>query len=82
MLPSFAAALEKYAKAERLSVSPKDRVAWKARLAQAKVPEGDTPSVGRDKQGFYVYTHRSRSSSYPTPGAIPLAKIRFVGSTG
>ena len=39
-------------------------------------------SMGRDKDGFYVYTHRARSKSYPRPSAIPKDKIRFIGSTG
>lgn len=39
-------------------------------------------SMGRDKDGFYVYTHRARSKSYPRPGAIPKDRVRFVESTG
>lgn len=39
-------------------------------------------SLGRDKDGFYVYTHRARSKSYPRPSAIPRDRIRFIGSTG
>lgn len=38
--------------------------------------------LGKDKDGFYVYTHRCRSKSYPTPHDIPKGKIEFVGSTG
>jgi len=50
-------------------------------------PEGlkakmDGVSLGKDKDGFYVYTHRARSKSYPTAEAIPDAKIKFVESTG
>lgn len=38
-------------------------------------------SLGRDKDGFYVYTHRARSKSFPRPSAIPKDKIKFVDST-
>lgn len=39
-------------------------------------------SLGKDKNGFYVYTHRARSKSYPTPMAIPIKDVKFIGSTG
>lgn len=39
-------------------------------------------SMGRDDDGFYVYTHRARSKSYPRPSAIPRDRIKFIGSTG
>lgn len=39
-------------------------------------------SLGKDEDGFFVYTHRCRSDSYPTPHKIPKSKIKFVGSTG
>ena len=39
-------------------------------------------SVGRDKSGFFVATHRVRSSSYLVAGKIPEYKIKFVRSTG
>lgn len=39
-------------------------------------------SMGRDDDGFYVYTHRARSKSYPSPSAIPRDRIKFIGSTG
>lgn len=39
-------------------------------------------SLGRDKDGYYVYTHRARSKSYPTPAKIPHSKVTFVSSTG
>lgn len=38
--------------------------------------------LGADKKGFFVYTHRCRSHSYPTPADIPQSKIDFVASTG
>ncbi|MCK9415211.1 hypothetical protein M0Q97_00970 [Candidatus Dojkabacteria bacterium] len=39
-------------------------------------------SLGADKNGFYVYTHRCRSHSYESPEKIPNSKIKFVESTG
>jgi len=42
----------------------------------------DGVSLGADKDGFYVYTHRSRTHSYDEPSKIPINKIAFVKSTG
>lgn len=39
-------------------------------------------SIGADKDGFFVFTHRARSKSYPELGDIPNDKIKFVESTG
>ena len=39
-------------------------------------------SLGKDKKGYFVYTHRARSDSYKTPHDIPKSKIEFIGSTG
>lgn len=39
-------------------------------------------SLKKDKKGFYVYTHRCRSNSYPTINKIPVNVLKFVGSTG
>lgn len=39
-------------------------------------------SLGQDKNGYFVYTHRARSKSYEMPGKIPLKKIQFIRSTG
>lgn len=38
--------------------------------------------LGKDNQGYYVYTHRARSDSYDTPEAIPEKDIKFIESTG
>ncbi len=37
---------------------------------------------GADKNGFYVYTHRARSKSHPTPDEITEKEITFIESTG
>lgn len=38
-------------------------------------------SLGADKNGFFVYTHRSRTNSYKNIDEIPINKIAFVKST-
>lgn len=38
--------------------------------------------LGADKNGFFVYTHRSRSRSYSEPDKIPDKKISSIKSTG
>jgi hypothetical protein len=58
------------------SVSSSDR-------ARFKKKHGDVGcSLKRDDKGFYVATHRARSSSYPSPESIPSARVKFVESTG
>jgi hypothetical protein len=42
----------------------------------------DGISLGKDKDGYFVYTHRARSKSYKTPYKIPKSKIKFIESTG
>ena len=39
-------------------------------------------SMGADKNGFFVYTHRARSKSKPDPSKIPDKDIKFIRSTG
>jgi hypothetical protein len=39
-------------------------------------------SLGQDKKGYYVFTHRARSKSYKTPHDIPQSAIDFIESTG
>lgn len=39
-------------------------------------------SLGQDKDGYYVYTHRARSKSYKKPESIPDKDIKFISSTG
>lgn len=42
----------------------------------------DGVSMGADKNGFFVYTHRARSKSHPTPEKITIKEIKFIESTG
>jgi hypothetical protein len=39
-------------------------------------------SMGADKEGFFVYTHRARSKSFPSPLKISKKSIEFIESTG
>lgn len=39
-------------------------------------------SLGADKNGFFVHTHRARSKSYPEIDKIPQKDIKFIESTG
>lgn len=39
-------------------------------------------SLGKDDDGYFVYTHRARSTSRQTPDQIPQQDIDFISSTG
>lgn len=39
-------------------------------------------SIGRDKNGYFVFTHRARSKSYDSVGKIPNSVIKYIESTG
>jgi len=45
-------------------------------------PKWDEVSLGKDKKGFFCYTHRCRSGSYEDPRKIPIKNVEFVASTG
>jgi hypothetical protein len=47
-----------------------------------KTPKASGVSLGKDKDGFFCYTHRCRSKSYKTIMGIPKKDIEFVESTG
>lgn len=38
--------------------------------------------ISKDDKGYYAYTHRARSKSYPTKKAIPAKVLKFIESTG
>lgn len=42
----------------------------------------DGVSLGKDKKGWFVYTHRARSKSKQVPEKITKREIRFIRSTG
>lgn len=45
-------------------------------------PKFDGVAVKKDRNGFYVHTHRSRSDSYPTVDDIPDSDVEYIRSTG
>ena len=53
-------------------------------LKKKKVPgkQFNGVSLGADKGGFFVYTHRARSKSYGEIERIPQKDIDFIESTG
>ena len=55
-----------------------------AEYAEVKEKFGSSrgASFAKDKQGYFCYTHRARSKSYPTIKDIPMEKYKFVVSTG
>lgn len=57
------------------------------RVINLKIPKinGKTfngVSLGADKDGFYVRTHRAASNRYESPDKIPQSKIDSIKSTG
>jgi hypothetical protein len=38
-------------------------------------------SFAKDKDGYYCYTHRARSDSYPSIDKIPKSAVDFINST-
>lgn len=50
----------------------------------AKELFGEKPgfSIAKDKDGYYIYTHRARSDSYPKLEDIPKKTQEFIESTG
>jgi len=51
-------------------------------LSKPKGKNMDGVSLGKDKDGYFVYTHRARSDSYKSPEAIPASAIKQIESTG
>lgn len=59
----------------RESLNPTER-------AEVKKKFGHTGcSFGKDKDGYYCFTHRCRSKSYPSIDKIPQKDVDFVDST-
>lgn len=50
-----------------------------------KIEEGGYPagySMGVDKNGWFIHTHRARGKSHIKPGAITVKEMKFIDSTG
>lgn len=56
-------------------LTAKERSELKKRFPSAEC------SFAKDKKGYYCYTHRTRSKSYPTIDSIPKKDVDFVSST-
>jgi len=54
----------------------------KGKVFELKYSKSNGCSLGADKDGFFVYTHRARSKSYPTVDKITKKDIKFIKSTG
>jgi len=67
----------KIAKQEKEYLIPQER-------RQVKDRFGDNLecSFAKDKDGYYCYTHRARSKSYPSIDKIPQSEVEFIESTG
>ncbi len=48
----------------------------------AKTPKSKGCTLAKDKDGYFVYTHRWASKRYKTPAAIPKSIIEYCESTG
>lgn len=50
-----------------------------------KIEEGGYPngfSMGVDKNGYFIHTHRARSKSHEKPTGITIKEMKFIDSTG
>lgn len=85
---------EKVERSKKLSSEMKEKIYPLIVNGQSKYKEGGKVfnlkfneskngcSLGADKDGFFVYTHRARSKSYPEVDKIPQKDLKFIESTG
>ena len=52
----------------------------KKKIESEGLPSGF--SMGVDKDGYYIHTHRGRSKSRPNPSGFTQKEIKFINSTG
>jgi len=50
------------------------------RISENNYPDGF--SMGIDKNGFYIHTHRARSKSHEKVSQITAKEMKFIDSTG
>lgn len=74
---------------KKVAITAEEMTAYRARLKAAglrsspRQPGGNlSASLAKTVKGFAAHTHRARTKWYPTPEAIPLAKLKFIESTG
>ena len=63
------------AKQDSESLTPDEREEIKGRFKDIQC------SFKKDEDGYYCYTHRSRSDSYPSIADIPKSAVDFINST-
>ena len=52
----------------------------KKKIADGGYPDGF--SMGIDKDGYFIHTHRVRSKSHEKPDGITVKEIKFIETTG
>ena len=57
-------------------------VVTKTKEFLAKTPKARGCTLAKDKNGYFVYTHRWASKRFKTIAAIPKSIIEFCESTG
>ncbi len=57
-------------------------VVTKTKEFLAKTPKAKGCTLAKDKNGYFVYTHRWASKRFKTIAAIPKKIIEFCESTG
>lgn len=72
----------KKSESKRARRQRKKKESWHFSWPNGKPARFKGVSVKQDKDGYFCYTHRCRSKSYPTPEKIPDSKIKFIESTG
>jgi N-acetylglutamate synthase-like GNAT family acetyltransferase len=73
--------LERYTRANKGKISGLQlHPDLKKKIKEKNLPDGF--SMGVDKDGYYIHTHRARSKSYENPGDISIKDIKFIDSTG
>ena len=63
------------AKSNRVYLDPDERTKVKERFPDAEC------TFAKDDKGYYFFTHRARSKSYPSISKIPKEEVDFISST-
>lgn len=68
---------------KKKEVTDRKNSSWE-QVSKTATKQGKTYgcSMGKDKNGYFVYTHRARSKSYETKEQIPIKDLKFIESTG
>jgi hypothetical protein len=63
-------------KVEYISLTPEEQ-----KIAIDRFGENMLPFITKDNNGYLARTHRARTKSYPTLGALPKSKVDFIKTT-